>query len=255
VDISSGVQFRLYLKYNNVTLYSDQGNAALLHSKTTEDKEIMVIGFEDNVRSNWKHIDGINSNNPDFNDVVVYIEGNPELPNVESKRFFCEDLGAIGDFDYNDLVFDVHPLSDTQTEVTIRAVGGTLPIWLYWGKPTDSNPVMIGGNELHTLFRKPTTQSINVGTDTRQLPLVYTIDKSALPLADFTSVFARVQYDDGEIRDIPFSTNTETPAIIAVPVSVKWLKEDINIRRAYPNFFNDGWYESDVDTQYIMDLD
>ena len=43
-------------------------------------------------------------------------------------RIMCEDLGNIGDFDFNDVVFDATIMNDGSINIIIHASGGTLPI-------------------------------------------------------------------------------------------------------------------------------
>ena len=67
-----------------------------------------------------------------------------EIPTPPTKPFLrviAEDLTTKekGDFDFNDIVFDVEYVSATQAKVTILAAGGTLPL-------------TINGQEVHQLF-------------------------------------------------------------------------------------------------------
>lgn len=78
----------------------------------------------------------------DFNDIVLFIEG--ELPVPSSKRFFAEDKSQY-DWDYNDVVFDV-----SNNGIVLRAVGGTLPVWL---DVTDRTGETTTYGELHELMR------------------------------------------------------------------------------------------------------
>lgn len=121
------------------------GNSTLLYTteRITEghDEQIMMIGFEDAFG-----IDGSKGTDDwddmDFNDVVLVIEG--ELPVSENKRFFAEDKKSL-DWDYNDVVFDV-----SNTGIVLRAVGGTLPVWL---KVTDKKGKVTYTEELHELMK------------------------------------------------------------------------------------------------------
>ena len=119
---------------------------------------IKYIGIEDNKESN---------SDKDFNDVVLAVVGNPDVPEVidftdESydvplsitKRYMIEDLGSTDDFDFNDIVVDVtettidhhkvtlandkvisdEVVSTTKTQkAVIRHLGGTLPFQLTIG--------------------------------------------------------------------------------------------------------------------------
>ena len=132
-----------------------EGNSTLLYTTerideaTGKDEQIMMIGFEDA----W----GLNGQNYtpnyldlDFNDIVLIIDG--ELPVSDTKRFFIEDKSAF-DWDYNDVVFDV-----SNTGIVLRAVGGTLPVWL---GVTDKRGVTTWTEELHNLLASKQHQTIH----------------------------------------------------------------------------------------------
>ena len=73
--------------------------------------------------------------NPDgyFNDrVIKLIPGNGTWPSGYETRIMAEDLSAAsdGDFDFNDVVFDVKFNSATTATVRIVAAGGTLPLYV-----------------------------------------------------------------------------------------------------------------------------
>ena len=142
-------------------VFSDYGGTStLLYSSerfddvSGKDEQIMMIGMEDA----WGHgpYGGTAVGNgtkagwfdKDFNDVVLLIEG--ELPIPTSKRFFCEDKSSY-DWDYNDVVFDV-----SNTGIVLRAVGGTLPVWL---RVTDRTGHVETYGELHTLMRSLQTDN------------------------------------------------------------------------------------------------
>ena len=132
-----------------------EGNSTLLYTTerideaTGKDEQIMMIGFEDA----WG-LDGTNYTpnylDLDFNDIVLIIDG--ELPVSDTKRFFIEDKSAF-DWDYNDVVFDV-----SNTGIVLRAVGGTLPVWL---GVTDKRGVTTWTEELHNLLASKQHQTIH----------------------------------------------------------------------------------------------
>jgi hypothetical protein len=146
--------------------YNDYGGpSTLLYSAervdetANMDEQVMMIGFEDA----WGHGtgNGTKSNwfDKDFNDVVFLIEG--KLPIPTAKRFFCEDKNSF-DWDYNDVVFDV-----SNTGIVLRAVGGTLPVWL---RVTDRRGVETVYGELHTLMRSLQTDNKKTKPNTYQRP-------------------------------------------------------------------------------------
>ena len=145
--------------------YSDYGGAStLLYSTehfdeaTGQDEQVMMIGFEDA----WGHDGTLGTQSgwfdKDFNDIVVLIEG--KLPVPSAKRFFIEDKKSF-DWDYNDVVFDV-----MNTGIVLRALGGTLPVFL---RITDRLGNTTTTGELHELM-----QSIQPQLDKRDYILTYT---------------------------------------------------------------------------------
>lgn len=120
-----------------------------IDESTGKDEQIMMIGFEDAFG-----LDGSKGTNDyddyDFNDVVLLIEG--DLPVSENKRFFAEDKSAL-DWDYNDVVFDV-----SNTGIVLRAVGGTMPVWL---KVTNKKTEVSYTEELHELLASVQHQEIH----------------------------------------------------------------------------------------------
>ena len=65
----------------------------------------------------------------------------------EKTRIMVEELSTEPDFDFNDVVFDVI-MTSTGADVTLQAVGCTLPI-------------TIGGQEVHEKFGVSTTTMVN----------------------------------------------------------------------------------------------
>lgn len=87
-----------------------------------------------------------------YNDWVVcitpaYLKGN--------SRIIAEDLsvGEGGDFDFNDVVFDVKFIDNDRVKIILLAAGGTLPIY-------------VGGVEVHEAFGVATNVMVNTGGET-----------------------------------------------------------------------------------------
>ena len=149
--------------YDNIIDYSTYegraywGNSTLLSTTerinvaTGDDEQIMMIGLEDA----WGLTREEGTFTPayfdlDFNDVVLLIDG--KLPVSDTKRFFAEDKKSF-DWDYNDVVFDV-----SNAGIVLRAVGGTLPVWL---KITDKKGGVTYTDELHELLASVQHQDIH----------------------------------------------------------------------------------------------
>ena len=205
-----------------------------------KDAIVKYVGIEDN--------NGTNSDG-DFNDVVLAIVGNPSVPEeikveedeytVESsttKRYMVEDLGSIGDFDFNDVVIDVtENVKDTykrtltngevtandlvKTEKTqsavLRHLGGLLPFQLTIGDTVLPEMQGVLGKDLEEKFD---IEGWN-------------------PLTNNISVKVRNK-DNGAVFNIPFPKAGEAPMIIATPVDWEWMKENVSVPGSwfYPAF-------------------
>lgn len=275
VYITPNTEFSFYLITQEGTYTStDENRSMLLYSSESDTEQAMMIGFEDTKTS---------SGQTDINDFIVYITG--ELPVPVSKRFFAEDLYSL-DWDYNDVVFDV-----SNTGVTLRAVGGTLPVFL------EINGSLTG--ELHGLMHAGQTDAamqnrgdsfekdgetyykpINVGDDKYGIKLdpVKIITWSGSnrleddEVVDFDDVtlYVGTEYGQtsGDVRElvqdvtlIEYDPDAEYPAVFSVPVSVSWMLELTKITEGYPTFYTgrieqpqvdeDMWYNYNVDTNKL----
>lgn len=106
-------------------IYVDGAGAVPAGIEVKDDAVIKYVGIEDQP----------NLGDKDYNDVVLAIVGNPDVPKeiiienneyqvpvTNTKRYMMEDLGSTDDFDFNDVVVDV-----TETTVythTVTVVNG-----------------------------------------------------------------------------------------------------------------------------------
>jgi hypothetical protein len=275
VTLTEGAEFDLFVEYGGFifthTYYTDEypnllnaftgrfdGPALLLYTGESETEKVMVIGFEED----WGLIVGLR-NDLDFNDVVLYISGN--LPMASPKRYFAEDLKSL-DFDYNDVVFDV-----TNAGITLRAVGGTLPVYL---RVKDKKNKTTTTQELHELMGGSTYvdskgetfyQPINVGgkngiTKDAVKIVTWTDNEGTRltneELAAFNDVTLLVAKKFGATAtaltnvDDFTEVNPQNPALLTVPSETPWMKELTRIDKGYPNFFGSGWYE-ESNSEYL----
>lgn len=225
--------------FNGQAIYVDT-DAKPVGIEMHKDAIVKYVGIEDN--------NGTNSDG-DFNDVVLAIVGNPSVPEeikvtdeeytVESsttKRYMVEDLGSIGDFDFNDVVIDVtENVKDTykrtltngvvtannlvKTEKTqsavLRHLGGLLPFQL-----TIGNTVL---PEMQGVLGKDLEEKFDI--------------EGWNPLTNNISVKVRNK-DNGAVFNIPFPKAGEAPMIIATPVDWDWMKENVSVPGSwfYPAF-------------------
>ena len=217
--------------------------------KTNSDKDDEV--YNDSVKNNMaknelKHYKEIIVNghvywcfdcdrNNDYSDLICLVK-NPYPLEPMCKRYMIEDLGSIGDFDFNDVVVDVEENAVITHEVTyengikktdkiisqvyeptkavIRAMGGTIDFELTIG--TTSWTKSGAGFEAGTMYN---TQG--------------TIDYDKV-LAEFevtgwsasaNNVSITVNGQNGEVYTITFPKAGTAPMIIAVDPTQKWMPE------------------------------
>lgn len=175
-----------------------------------------------------------------YNDWIVKISP-AEYKNA--KRIICEDLGNIGDFDFNDIVFDAYMTwtwngteNVPEAVISVKAAGGTLPIY-------------INGVEVHEAMGVPTNVMVNTGA----------ANGVSAPAAIF-----RVPASSENIIDIEVKVNGalvleapqgDAPQKICVPTTFKWCTERTNIKDAYAGFTawtqdvnsNTDWYNSSAE--------
>lgn len=151
-----------------------------------------------------------------YNDWIVRVT--PGLYK-EGQRIIAEDFGEIGDFDFNDVVFDVR-ITWNSTVITVRAAGGRLPL-------------TIGGVEIHEALGIGTDVMANTGRDTKSCPVaVFRISGNFDWNANNIPV---VVNKDG--ADITLTTEAgKAPAKICVPLTYRWTIEKVRISDAYPEF-------------------
>ena len=142
-------------------------------------------------------------------------------------RVFCEDMGEIGDYDFNDLVMDVVCDKNNNIDITIVAAGGTLPIYI-GGQDAEH------GGKLVTIG-----QMANTGKN----KMVSTQKMQFAAKADGSAQFA-------SIRDIPIWVNpggealpyeleakpNEAPQKICTFLDTAYPDEYVRIDRAYTDF-------------------
>lgn len=190
IKVNKGVKFGFYIttqQAENPKVYSESSLnnsfnntthfGATYHSHHTGNCEYFLT-FED-------------YNDFDYNDLIVKIGGKPNngdvgslndqqiLPIVDIEEentsdvpmtyiVAYEDMGAIGDFDFNDAVLGIEYISTNigkEARFKAMAAGGTLPISVKYNETTI-------WEEMHQAFGKDSKYPINVGNN-GTLPYVY----------------------------------------------------------------------------------
>ena len=220
--------------------------------------EIEGVTLKENAVIKYIGIEDISAGAPlpgdnDFNDLVLAVIGDPDVPQEKiitenkyevktcvPKRYMIEDLGSIGDFDFNDIVVDVEDYTVETHKVTyengviktdvvestksapskaiIRALGGTIDFELQIGdtkwKKSESDYVV-------------TTMYNTQGT----------IDYDKV-LAEFevtgwnasdNNISVTVTEKSGHVFNITFPKEGTAPMIIAVDPTQKWMGERVSV--------------------------
>lgn len=173
-------------------------------------------------------------------------------------RILCEDLGS-NDFDFNDVVIDIAAevgANCALATVTVKAVGGTIPVCITYGHPDDieANAFNKDGKfELHELFGAAVGQPINVHAPggmetTREISWKvgfgreydeadYNYPDEQLNIHKFNVL---VQHSSRAewltIRNYDEDNAVCAPQMICVPTTVDWPSENQPIVEKYPKF-------------------
>lgn len=130
-----------------------------------------------------------------------------------------EDLGSVGDFDFNDIVFDVEQDAQGQQKCIIRAMGGTLDFTLQVGdtKWTKSVNGVAKGYEVSKMY------------NTNPIDGAMVIDEFEVkgwdPAANNVSISVTSKVNDEVIIVIPFPKKGEVPMMIALDTFYTWMPE------------------------------
>lgn len=178
-----------------------------------------------------------------YNDWVIKLTP-VEYPN--SKRIICEDLGTIGDFDFNDVVFDVCDLGwrDDTTEgtvrealVTIHAAGGTLPIY-------------IGGVEVHAALGVEPGVMVNTGAPNGVNAPIANFRVRMKEDVDVTSIPVTVESAEAGFYTLE-APQGKAPQKICVSTDFQWTTERTDIKDAYESFPSAGWENTTGNGEFL----
>ena len=217
-----------------------------------EDAIIKYVGIEDIL------VDGDHGDvsDQDFNDVVLAIVGNPDVPEeivvtedeyvaeyYTIKRYMIEDLGSTNDFDFNDVVVDVietvkvgHKITkengvvvkDEETSTAaeqkaiVRALGGTLDLTLKIGNTEWKKSAKLDASKMYN-----TEGAINYDAVLDEFP-VY----GWQPTNNNVSIVVN-QNKSNEVFTIQFPKKGAAPMIIAVEPEVKWMSERVSVPKSW----------------------
>ncbi len=155
------------------------------------------------------------------------------------KRVMCEDLGNTGDFDFNDVVFDLYYEdmgSHTEAVVTIQAAGGTMPIYV------GIDPARVNSEKYeahHLLGQNSAKTPINVGSTSGE-KAIYRLKVTSTKPQDIPIYVVNGANQVANITNIQYYNNGEAkscaPQKLCVPNSVRWMKECQLVDCCYEHF-------------------
>lgn len=136
----------------------------------------------------------------------------------EEGMIICEDLGTIGDFDFNDVVFYAKVWESGKTEITLYAAGGTLDI-------------SVAGVNVGEVMGK----MVNTGLkDVPEYSFVATNKYNSL--IDIPIIVSNTDAA-GNVTSYALSAEMgKAPQKICVPLGFKWCLEYKPLYEAYPGF-------------------
>jgi len=168
--------------------------------------------------------------------------GDDPIPPVDGGMIICEDMGSIGDFDFNDVVFTAVRKENNKWEITLLAAGGLLPI-------------EVAGVQVNDVMGK----MVNTGYKNVE-PYTFTTTNSYDNLIDIP-VVVRMEDAAGNVTSYALTAEIgKAPQKICVPLNYKWCDEYISIQKAYEGFKSwvsggsDTWSNSYVDIFVDLDL-
>lgn len=164
---------------------------------------------------------------------------------VTTKRIIAEDLGAIGDWDFNDVVLDVairynqwwH--GNDYTVVTVLAAGGTMPVYI--GEGTE--------HEVHAELGISTKEMANTGNGSSVKPIAMFRIPTVASAND-----VKITVDNNGTLVVLEAQKGQPAEKIAVPTTFRWCKERTNIKTVYGSFAeyvgnptgNTDWYNKNI---------
>ena len=220
--------------------------------------ELDGIDLKENAVVKYIGIEDISAGAPmsgdnDFNDVVLAVVGNPDVPQEKiitndqydvktcrAKRYMIEDLGAIGDFDFNDIVVDVEDNTVITHKVTYEnGVLKTDEIIKETPEPTKAVVRSMGGTiDFEMVIGNTVWSKSKAGFEVKNMYNTQgSVDYDKV-LAEFevtgwnpatNNVSINVNGKDGKVFTISFPKAGDAPMIIAVDPSQDWMQERVSV--------------------------
>lgn len=146
-------------------------------------------------------------------------------------RVMCEDMGEIGDFDFNDVVFDAKIWPNGDITIDVLAAGGILPITI------DGTPVSLG-------------EMTNTGVNTAGTQSFTISAVNGMPKYGEILDIPVVVNPGGNAKKYELKADVETaPQKICTFINTRWPDEYVSIERAYTQF--GAWVQANDPTKWI----
>lgn len=213
-------------KFKNVMNATGNGNVKIIEKSDKVSDELIPTD------SGFKK--GENGCTPGFRGKTPDPEPDPDPDPTPNIRVIAEDLTVDekGDFDFNDVVFDViYNYPEGKTTIILQAAGGTLPL-------------TIAGQEVHKLFGVDTNVMVNTrNKSVERNPVKFVLDTY---YANANDIPVRVQ-KNGSWMDLE-AKRGRVPSKIGVKPTYNWCDEREDIEDRYPNFGQ--WVQNEGITWY-----
>ncbi|MGM9706390.1 MAG: hypothetical protein ACI3YM_02080 [Prevotella sp.] len=161
-----------------------------------------------------------------YTDLILKISRAESLdtPIPSTGRVIVEDLGSIGDFDYNDAVFDAYVYygrdGGTYADIVVRAAGGVKNIY-------------VAGHEIHEVLGIEAGKMANTREGTLDvMPARFTVKVSDKQPSTFDFNTIEVRTDETVLT----AKIGKAPEKICVETDYDWCDEKQNIVDKYPKF-------------------
>ena len=178
-----------------------------------------------------------------YNDwIVKVVPGKGFTPPTRTVKeeglIICEDLGNVGDFDFNDVVFYAKVWSDGKTEITLLAAGGKLDI-------------SVDGVDVGEKMGKM------VNTNGKDVEPYYFVSENTYNALIEIPIVVSKKNNAGVVTSYELTAQMgKAPQKICVPLGFKWCKEYKSLADAYPGFkdWTSGKSSTWVDGGYVEAL-
>ena len=163
-----------------------------------------------------------------YNDwIVKIVPGTGQDEVKEEGMIICEDLGNIGDFDFNDVVFYAKVWKSGKTDIWLLAAGGTLDL-------------TVAGREVHEAFGVSKSTMVNTMESTgkgAEKPIVhFQASQTYNSLIDIPIVVTGKDAAGNITSHALTAEMGKAPQKICVAKGFKWCKEYQSLSTVYPGF-------------------